>query len=64
MPALMALTPLKMGGVKRGIKGGGGNDGGVVTAWWHPRCGVGRRGVTGRQWRRGRARGAGGEGRS
>jgi hypothetical protein len=30
-------------GFKRGIKGGG-NDGRMVTAWWHPRHGAGRRG--------------------
>jgi hypothetical protein len=50
------------GGVKRGIKGG--NDGGVVTARWHPRRGAGRRGVAERRWRRGRAWAAGGGGQS
>jgi hypothetical protein len=50
-PTLMALTPLKTGGVKRGIKGGGGNEGGVVTARRHPRRRAGRRGVAGRRWR-------------
>jgi hypothetical protein len=61
-PVLMASTPLKTGGGKRGIKGG--DEGRVVTARWNPRRGAGRRGVAGRWWRHGLARAARGEGRS
>jgi hypothetical protein len=49
------------GGLRGELRGG---DGGVVTAQRHPRRGAGRCGVAGRWWRRGRARAAGGEGRS
>jgi hypothetical protein len=50
------------GGLRGELRGE--NDGGVVTARWHPRRGVGRRGVAGRRWRHDRACAAGGEGRS
>jgi hypothetical protein len=56
-PALMALTPLKIGGLRGELRGE--NEGGVVTARRHP-----RRGVAGKRWRRERAQVAGGEGRS
>jgi hypothetical protein len=62
-PALMALTPLKMGGLRGELRGWG-NEGRVVMARRHPRRGAGGRGVAGRWWRRGRARAARGEGRS
>jgi hypothetical protein len=51
-PALMALTPLKKGGLRGELRGGG-NEGGVVTARRHPRRGAMRRGVAGERWPRG-----------
>jgi hypothetical protein len=58
------FNAIEDGGFKRGIRGGEGNEGKVVTARRHPRRGAGRRGVARKRWRRRRARATGGERRS
>jgi hypothetical protein len=60
------FNAIEDGGGGVGLRGElrGGDEGGVVTARWHPRRRAGRRGVAERWWRHGQARATEGEGRS